>query len=131
MLCKKQKIFKVEKKELNEVGFENMTLKSSTHKQKQQHLDEQQPSERDSTDSPPITPNENNETQQQWTVDEQRILEQSLRTYPASLGSIRWNKIAECLPNRTKKECLERYKELARLVQAKKGATAATTNKSS
>jgi len=105
---------------LNEVGFENMTLKSSTHKQKQQHLDEQQPSERDSTDSPPITPNENNETQQQWTVDEQRILEQSLRTYPASLGSIRWNKIAECLPNRTKKRMFRTLQRIGTFSTSKK-----------
>ncbi len=61
-----------------------------------------------------------------WTVDEQRVFEQALRTYPATLGTSRWDQIAECLPTRTKKECLERYKELARIVQAKK----ATTNKS-
>ncbi len=61
-----------------------------------------------------------------WTVDEQRIFEQALRTYPATLGASRWDQIAECLPSRSKKECLERYKELARIVQAKK----ATTNKS-
>jgi DnaJ family protein C protein 2 len=61
-----------------------------------------------------------------WTVDEQRVFEQALRTYPASLGPSRWDQIAECLPTRNKKECLERYKELARIVQAKK----ATANKS-
>ncbi|CAF1052595.1 unnamed protein product [Rotaria sordida] len=60
-----------------------------------------------------------------WTVDEQRIFEQALRTYPATLGPSRWDQIAECLPTRSKKECLERYKELARMVQAKKA-----TNKS-
>lgn len=57
-----------------------------------------------------------------WTVDEQRVFEQALRTYPASLGASRWDQIAECLPTRNKKECLERYKELARIVQAKKAA---------
>lgn len=55
-----------------------------------------------------------------WTPEEQRIFEQALRTYPASLGPSRWDQIAESLPSRTKKECLERYKELARMVQAKK-----------
>jgi DnaJ family protein C protein 2 len=58
-----------------------------------------------------------------WTVDEQRIFEQALRTYPATLGPSRWDQITECLQSRTKKECLERYKELARIVQAKKAAT--------
>lgn len=55
-----------------------------------------------------------------WTVDEQRVFEQALRTYPAALGPSRWDQITECLPSRTKKECLERYKELAKMVQAKK-----------
>ncbi|UJR14028.1 hypothetical protein I4U23_001027 [Adineta vaga] len=55
-----------------------------------------------------------------WTIDEQRIFEQALRTYPAALGASRWDQIAECLPSRNKKECLERYKELAKMVQAKK-----------
>lgn len=58
-----------------------------------------------------------------WTVDEQRIFEQALRTYPAALGASRWDQIAECLSSRSKKECLERYKELARMVQAKKSTT--------
>ena len=58
-----------------------------------------------------------------WTVDEQRIFEQALRTYSAALGPSRWDQIAECLPSRSKKECLERYKELARIVQAKKATT--------
>ena len=47
---------------------------------------------------------------------------QALRTYPATLGPSRWDQIAECLSTRSKKECLERYKELARIVQAKKAA---------
>lgn len=68
-------------------------------------------------DLPPTAP---------WTVDEQRVFEQALRTYPASLGASRWDQITECLPTRNKKDCLERYKELARIVQAKK----ATSNKS-
>lgn len=61
-----------------------------------------------------------------WTADEQRIFEQALRTYPASLGASRWDQIAECLPSRNKKECLERYKELARIIQAKKAANTKT-----
>ncbi|CAF1120972.1 unnamed protein product [Adineta steineri] len=60
------------------------------------------------------------ETSVPWSVDEQRIFEQALRTYPASLGASRWDQIAECLASRNKKECLERYKELAKMVQAKK-----------
>ncbi|CAF3018586.1 unnamed protein product [Rotaria sp. Silwood2] len=89
--------------------------KQSTLLENQAKLNQLTLSERD-LDTPLTTP---------WTVDEQRIFEQALRTYPATLGPSRWDQIAECLPTRSKKECLERYKELARMVQAKKA-----TNKS-
>nr|CAI5864002.1 unnamed protein product [Callosobruchus analis] len=59
-----------------------------------------------------------------WTTDEQQLLEQALKTYPASTAE-RWDRIAECIPNRTKKECMRRYKELVETVKAKKAAQAA------
>ncbi len=36
----------------------------------------------------------------------------------------RWEKIAECLPSRSKKDCVVRYKELVEIIQAKKKAQA-------
>ncbi len=60
-----------------------------------------------------------------WTSDEQQLLEQALKTYPSSLGTDRWEKIANCIPNRSKKDCMKRYKFLAEIVRAKKGAQAA------
>lgn len=62
-----------------------------------------------------------------WTADEQKIFEQALRTYPASLGASRWDQITTCLPGRNKRDCLERYKELARIVQAKKSTSTKTS----
>jgi DnaJ family protein C protein 2 len=56
-----------------------------------------------------------------WTADEQKILEQALKTYPATLAD-RWEKISECLPARSKKDCMVRYKELVEMIQAKKRA---------
>ncbi len=56
-----------------------------------------------------------------WSADEQKTLEQALKTYPATLSD-RWEKIAECLPARSKKDCMVRYKELVELIQAKKRA---------
>ena len=57
-----------------------------------------------------------------WSGEEQKLLEQALKTFPASVGAERWDKIAECLPNRSKKDCMRRYKELAELIRAKKAA---------
>jgi DnaJ homolog subfamily C member 2 len=56
-----------------------------------------------------------------WTKEEQALLEQAIKTYPVSTPD-RWDRIAECVPNRTKKECLKRVKELVDLVNAKKSA---------
>ncbi|XP_055685698.1 dnaJ homolog subfamily C member 2 [Lutzomyia longipalpis] len=56
-----------------------------------------------------------------WTKEEQALLEQAIKTYPISTPE-RWDRIAECIPNRTKKECLRRVKELVDRVNAKKEA---------
>lgn len=63
-----------------------------------------------------------------WTASEQQLLEQALKTYSASTPE-RWERIAECIPNRSKKECMKRYKELVETVKAKKAAQAAVTTK--
>ena len=44
-----------------------------------------------------------------WTAEEQKLLEQAMRTYPGS-DPDRWDKIADCIPCRTKKDCMKRYK---------------------
>lgn len=56
-----------------------------------------------------------------WTKTEQALLEQAIKTYPANTPE-RWDRIAECIPNRTKKDCMKRFKELVDLVKAKKQA---------
>ncbi|XP_050333452.1 dnaJ homolog subfamily C member 2 [Bactrocera neohumeralis] len=56
-----------------------------------------------------------------WTKEEQALLEQAIKTYPISTPD-RWERIAECIPNRTKKDCLRRVKELVELVNSKKEA---------
>ncbi|XP_021696773.1 dnaJ homolog subfamily C member 2 [Aedes aegypti] len=56
-----------------------------------------------------------------WSKEEQALLEQAMKTYSTSTPD-RWDRIAECIPNRTKKDCLRRVKELVDLVNAKKEA---------
>ncbi|AWP00961.1 putative dnaJ -like subfamily C member 2 [Scophthalmus maximus] len=56
-----------------------------------------------------------------WTTEEQKLLEQALKTYPVSTPE-RWEKIAGAVPGRTKKDCMKRYKELVEMVKAKKAA---------
>ncbi|XP_023304808.2 dnaJ homolog subfamily C member 2 [Lucilia cuprina] len=60
-------------------------------------------------------------TAKTWTKEEQALLEQAIKTYPISTPD-RWDRIAECIPNRTKKDCLRRVKELVELVNSKKEA---------
>lgn len=64
-----------------------------------------------------------------WGADEQKLLEQALKTYPSSLGAERWEKISQAVPNRSKKDCMKRYKELAEIIRAKKAAQAAAQKK--
>lgn len=44
-----------------------------------------------------------------WTTEEQKLLEQALKTYPSNTPE-RWDKIAQAIPNRSKKDCIKRYK---------------------
>lgn len=72
-----------------------------------------------STGASPSTPAQ--DTGRAWTKEEQALLEQAIKTYPVSTPD-RWDRIAECIPNRTKKDCLRRVKELVDRVNAKKEA---------
>lgn len=56
-----------------------------------------------------------------WSKEEQALLEQAMKTYPVSTPD-RWDRIAECIPNRSKKDCLRRVKELVDRVNAKRDA---------
>jgi len=54
-----------------------------------------------------------------WSAEEQKALEQALISYPK--GAIeRWDKVARMVPNRSKEECMARFKYVAELVKKKK-----------
>ncbi|KAG0005362.1 DnaJ (Hsp40), sub C, member 2 [Entomortierella chlamydospora] len=59
-----------------------------------------------------------------WTAAEQKMLEAGMKAYPPSWqgDGDRWDKIAESVPGRTKKECKLRVKYLQEQVKAQKAA---------
>lgn len=69
----------------------------------------------------PVEKQEDKKEDIPWNKTEQELLEQAIKTYPASTPE-RWDRIAECIPSRSKKECMKRFKELVDLVKAKKAA---------
>ncbi|NXC69971.1 DNJC1 protein, partial [Anhinga anhinga] len=56
-----------------------------------------------------------------WTQNQQKLLEMALQQYPKGTSD-RWDKIAKCVPGKSKEECIARYKLLVELVQRKKMA---------
>ncbi|XP_075408592.1 dnaJ homolog subfamily C member 1 [Tenrec ecaudatus] len=56
-----------------------------------------------------------------WTQNQQKLLEFALQQYPKG-STDRWDKIAMCVPSKSKEDCIARYKLLVELVQKKKQA---------
>ncbi|KAF9274502.1 hypothetical protein BGZ68_000581 [Mortierella alpina] len=66
-----------------------------------------------------------------WTAAEQKLLEGGMKAFPPSWQGEgdRWDKIAEAVPGRTKKDCKLRVKYLQEQVKAQKAAAAAASGK--
>lgn len=59
--------------------------------------------------------------EQPWTAAELEGFQTALRAVPATAEN-RWEKIAELVPTRSKKELIAKFKEIATLIKEKKGA---------
>ncbi|XP_037937268.1 uncharacterized protein F54F2.9 [Teleopsis dalmanni] len=57
-----------------------------------------------------------------WSQEQQRALEAAIIKYRKNATGDRWEKIANCVPEKTKEECLVRYKYLCELVKSQKKA---------
>eukprot|EP01017_Pseudomicrothorax_dubius_P016393 TRINITY_DN1860_c0_g1_i2.p1 TRINITY_DN1860_c0_g1~~TRINITY_DN1860_c0_g1_i2.p1 ORF type:complete len:587 (+),score=238.11 TRINITY_DN1860_c0_g1_i2:141-1901(+) len=56
--------------------------------------------------------------QSDWSQEQQAALEAALRKFPNTIeAKERWGKIAECVPGKTMKECVDRFKELRAMVK--------------
>ncbi|KXJ81926.1 hypothetical protein RP20_CCG017031 [Aedes albopictus] len=60
------------------------------------------------------------ESSSNWSQTQQAALETAIQKYPKSGSSDRWQKIAGCVPGKTKEECMTRYKYLVELVKKQK-----------
>lgn len=54
-----------------------------------------------------------------WTQRDQRLLEIALQQFPKGTAD-RWEKIVNCVPNKTKQQCMERFKYLSEMVRQRK-----------
>ncbi|KYN06829.1 PREDICTED: dnaJ homolog subfamily C member 2 [Cyphomyrmex costatus] len=110
------------KEQANKKAFDNFIAE----KKSKEAIEERMPAVTERLDHPiangvTVESKEMKKESAPWTLAEQKLLEQALKTYPTSVPD-RWDQIAACIPTRTKKECMKRYKELVELVKAKKAA---------
>ncbi|CAJ0960998.1 unnamed protein product [Ranitomeya imitator] len=93
-----QKLDPQQKDDINKKAFDKF---KKEHKVVAQSVDNAIPSERfEAPGADSSTP---------WTTEEQKLLEQALKTFPVNTPE-RWEKIADAVPGRSKKDCMKRYK---------------------
>jgi DnaJ family protein C protein 2 len=103
----------------------NGELSGDVKQQQPEKVDEEAAPAAEEADKEPRTKNDStSENSESWSTAEQKMLEQALRTYPANFGKERWDKIAEVMSNRSKRDCMLRYKWIVEQLKAKKQAAA-------
>lgn len=113
-----QKLDPHQKDEINRKAFEKF---KKEHSAVPPTVDNAVPSERFDAVSTESNPSP-------WTTEEQKLLEQALKTFPVNTPE-RWEKISAAVPGRSKKDCMKRYKELVEMIKAKKAAQEQVTAK--
>ncbi|XP_026190623.1 dnaJ homolog subfamily C member 2 [Cyclospora cayetanensis] len=62
-------------------------------------------------------------TEALWTQEQQTALERALAKHPSSMPAAeRWSAIASDVPGKTRKECIERFKQIRAAILASKGS---------
>ena len=57
--------------------------------------------------------NGSSESAEEWTPDQDQLLQKALATYPVSMDkNERWSSIAAAVPGKSKKECVQRFKAI-------------------
>lgn len=63
-------------------------------------------------------------TESEWTAEQQTAFEKALASYPSSIPSNeRWTSIANCVPGKSRKDCIARFKEIRQAILSKKGSS--------
>lgn len=95
------------KEQANKKAYDNFIAEKKT----KESIEDRMPAVTERLDHPILNGinSEQKKESQPWTPAEQKLLEQALKTYPTSVPD-RWDQIAACIPTRTKKECMRRYK---------------------
>jgi len=105
----------------------NLTKQDAFSRFKETKKDIKKPIDDTPTIIPPSNPVKNDIKQKSeqcedpsaWSPEEQKLLENAIKKYSAK-ETDRWNKIATEMPNRNKKECIQRYKYLVEFFKQQK-----------
>lgn len=62
-----------------------------------------------------------NDGEDVWTAEQDQLLQDGLSEYPATMDkNERWAAIAKCVPGKTKKQCVQRFKSIREALQSRK-----------
>ena len=94
--------------------------KRSVYDQREKVLNPEAKKEEKKVPEKTAKPKENGEStpkeapkEEEWSQEQQKQLEQALREFPPSIeANERWTKIAEKVTGKTKKQCVDRFKQL-------------------